>query len=246
MKNKLNLRDCGGHRTAEGKRLKYGMLYRSGSLDHLHGKHFTTVASLKLKTIIDLRPSKERHGRITFLPGCSRVTVPYDIESVTRKRIMPFFNKRHGTPGLIHAVESVYYDAVTPQANPIGMIFDYLTEERNYPVCINCLAGKDRTGLTVALLLRALNVPFETVVTDYLATNKNLLPRVRRVTVPLKLLSLGILPTRTWEAALTAYDSYLTTAFNRIDDEYGGVTDYLSLCGVSLAQQKRFTAILID
>lgn len=222
------------------------MLYRSGSLDHLRGKHFTTVASLKLKTIIDLRPSKERHGRITFLPGCNRVTVPYDIESVTRKKIMPFFNKRHGTPGLIKAVESVYYDAVTPQSNPIAMIFDYLTEERNYPICINCLAGKDRTGLTIALLLRLLNVPFETVMADYLATNSNLLPRVRRITIPLKLLSLGILPTHTWEAALTAYNSYLTKAFNRIENEYGGVGNYLTLCGVSTAQQNRFTAIIID
>ena len=246
MHNKLNLRDCGEYLTAAGKKLKHGMLYRSGSLDHLHGKYFRVVASLKLKTIIDLRPSKERHGKITFLPGCNRVTIPYDIESITRKRIIPFFNKRHGTPGLIQAVESVYYDAVTPQSNPIRMIFEYLIVERNYPLCINCLAGKDRTGLTIALLLRLLDVPFETVMKDYLSTNSNLLPRVRRVTTPLKLLSFGLLPTRTWEAALTAYDSYLATAFNRIENVYDGVTYYLSLCCVSNAKQQQFAAIILD
>ena len=245
MRNNLNLRDCGGHRTSGGKQLKSGMLYRSGTLDHLRGKHFSTVASLKLKTIIDLRPSKERHGRITFLPGCNRVMVPYDIESITRKRIMPFFHKRHGTPGLIGAVESVYYDAVSPESNPIRMVFEYLTAERNYPVCINCFAGKDRTGLTIALLLSLLDVPFAAIMEDYLATNTNLLPRVRRVTTPMKLLSFGLLPTRTWEAALSAYDSYLSTAFNRIRNEYGGITNYLSMCGISATRQKQFSAIMV-
>lgn len=246
MFNKLNFRDCGGHKTINGRYLKCGLLYRSGSLDRLRGKDFSSIAALKLRTIIDLRPSNERHGRITFLPGCNRVMLPFDIESITKKRIMPFLKKRHGTQEVISAVESVYQDATTPGVNPIQMIFNYLTDKQHYPICINCFAGKDRTGFTIALLLRLLGVPFDEIMTDYLATNNNILPRVRCVTTPLKLLSLGLLPTNTWEAALTAYGSYLTTAFNRIDGEYGGIRHYLSLCGVSGKQQKRFISIMLD
>jgi protein-tyrosine phosphatase len=246
MFNKLNFRDCGGHATAHGRHLKYGMLYRSGSLDRLRGKDFSIIAALGLQTIIDLRPSNERHGRITFLPGCNRVTIPFDIESITRKRIMPFMRKRDGTKDVISAVKSVYSEAATPGVNPIRMIFNYLTEKRHYPVCINCFAGKDRTGFTIALLLRLLGVPFNEIMNDYLATNGNILPRVRRFTTPLKLLSFGLLPTDTWEAALTAYDTYLATAFNRIEGEYHGIKQYLSLCGVSPKQQKQFASIMLE
>ena len=41
----------------------------------------------------------------------------------------------------------------------------------NRPLVIHCTAGKDRTGLAVALLLLALGVPEETVVADYTLSN---------------------------------------------------------------------------
>jgi protein-tyrosine phosphatase len=39
------------------------------------------------------------------------------------------------------------------------------------PVLVHCAAGKDRTGIAIALLLALLDVPHETVIEDYLLTN---------------------------------------------------------------------------
>jgi protein-tyrosine phosphatase len=39
------------------------------------------------------------------------------------------------------------------------------------PVLVHCAAGKDRTGIAIALLLAALDVPHETILEDYLLTN---------------------------------------------------------------------------
>jgi len=39
------------------------------------------------------------------------------------------------------------------------------------PVLVHCAAGKDRTGIAIALLLAVLDVPHETIIEDYLLTN---------------------------------------------------------------------------
>jgi protein-tyrosine phosphatase len=43
--------------------------------------------------------------------------------------------------------------------------------EGDVPILVHCAAGKDRTGIAIALLLATLDVPHETIVEDYLLTN---------------------------------------------------------------------------
>ena len=52
-----------------------------------------------------------------------------------------------------------------------GALFSRLAAPGRLPAVIHCLAGKDRTGLTVALLLTALGVPRQVVLDDYQLTN---------------------------------------------------------------------------
>jgi protein-tyrosine phosphatase len=53
----------------------------------------------------------------------------------------------------------------------IGEIFQRLADPAQLPTLIHCTAGKDRTGLVVALLLLTLGVPEETVLADYTLSN---------------------------------------------------------------------------
>ena len=52
-----------------------------------------------------------------------------------------------------------------------GPVFAALAEEETYPAVIHCAAGKDRTGIVVALVLRSAGVPDEAIVADYALTD---------------------------------------------------------------------------
>jgi protein-tyrosine phosphatase len=55
----FNFRDFGGYPAADGKYVKWGLLYRSGRLDALTAKDFDYLESIGLKLICDLRNTGE-------------------------------------------------------------------------------------------------------------------------------------------------------------------------------------------
>src|SRR3546814_9763870 len=55
-----NLRDLGGHDTADGREVRRGVIYRSGVLSYLTPSDHNCIARAKISTIIDLRHSDER------------------------------------------------------------------------------------------------------------------------------------------------------------------------------------------
>lgn len=244
--NTINFRDCGGFVTTSGKRVRRGMLYRSGSLDRLRGKNRGMVLKAGLKKIIDLRPEDERRKKRTVIPGAERVTISFGNERIARQRIQPLMSGKNNTREIITAITTVYYDMITMAPGKLDRIFRHLSDPSSYPLVINCLAGKDRTGFAIATILSTLGVPFDDVMRDYLATNDSLLPKVKMITLPLRLLSFGLLPTGNWESALTAHRSSLEAAFGRIKREYGGVDGYLDSCGVTESQRRLLRHILLE
>ena len=246
MNNTLNFRDCGGCPTHNGKQVRTGLLYRSGSFDRINARNRRLVLSARLKTMIDLRPVTERPARRVQFTGVRRLELPFDIEGITRQRILPFLNKRNGVGQLIAAVESVYRDIVSLVAEPLQQLFDYLVDANAYPLCINCRAGKDRTGYVVAIILRSLDVAPDDIVRDYLATNQSILPQAQRITRPVRIISFGLLPTRTWEAAITAHECYIRSAFTVIDNRYGGIDGYISFCGITENKRKQLRELLCE
>jgi protein-tyrosine phosphatase len=242
----LNFRDCGGFFTKSGNRVKTGMLFRSASLDSVTGRNRAMILQKSIRTIIDLRPDNERRKKVVALPGIHRISIPLDADRVARKRIMPYINKRHGELHIPDAVATVYYEVVALHPESVRKLYSLLTDPDTYPVCLNCRAGKDRTGFAVALILRTLGVSDSDIIKDYLVTNDNLQPLIRRFTVPLRMVTFGLLRTKTWEAALMAFEQYLKTAFDRIDGGYGGMEGYLDFCKVPQEEQGRLREILLE
>jgi protein tyrosine/serine phosphatase len=222
------------------------MLFRSGSLDRARGRNLRMALDAHLRTAVDLRPDRERAKRIAELPGTRRVSVPLDIDRVARERLLPFMWRRGAERLVTETIVSVYRDIVTSTTSSVKLLFETLADPGAYPVCINCRAGKDRTGYAVALVLRTLGVAQRDIITDYLATNHSVLRRVRRFTRPLRLLSAGILPTRAWEAALAAHETALRASFDVIDGVYGGIAGFLDSCGVGDGMRTRVRAILLE
>jgi len=97
------------------------------------------------------------------------------------------------------------------------------------PTVFHCTAGKDRTGFAAALLLKAVGVPDEDVMRDYLLTNDRLqLPEASRMG----------LPREAMEVLWRVQPGFLQAAFAEVDAAHGSLEGYFRE-GLGLREQER-------
>ncbi len=157
-----NVRDLGGYAAADGKTVKYGMLYRGGMFLYPNGTTNqthrltdygrTVIGRWGLKTEIDLRDDTDYGGQTeAAFENCNYLRVTY--RGYTS--IFPADT----------ATDTVYFDERSPEA--FHQIFSLLADKQNYPVYFHCLIGQDRTGTLAYLILGLLGVDFEDITKDY-------------------------------------------------------------------------------
>lgn len=174
MQKGVNLRDAGGYYTKDGQMVRWGLLYRSGSLSRLTQGDLAYLQRLGVQLVCDLRTMDERQKQPDKLPDVpGLVERPLPMESVDRwERLRGaftvFFRKGRIDDFLLKGYKRVMIDG---NAHVIGEIFQRLADPDQLPALIHCTAGKDRTGLVVAMLLLTLGVPEETVLADYTLSN---------------------------------------------------------------------------
>lgn len=146
-----NVRDLGGYITADGKRLKQGLLYRGGALSRSTDKAYDFVQltdagrhvladELGIKTELDLRSEKEALG-VTESP------IPQ--------------------AKLVRCAVSGYDEGLRDFADGYREAFRLLADEQNSPIYMHCTGGADRTGTAAFLLLTLLGVDEKTATQDY-------------------------------------------------------------------------------
>jgi protein-tyrosine phosphatase len=98
---------------------------------------------------------------------------------------------------------------------------------------VHCAAGKDRTGVAVAMLLDAVGVERSAVVADYTATNDVLEHVVRTLAVayghPREIAGVDLV-------AHLARPAVLSELLERVDDEHGGPADWLCRRGLTAVE----------
>ncbi|KAI9814760.1 MAG: hypothetical protein M1827_003026 [Pycnora praestabilis] len=122
------------------------------------------------------------------------------------------------------------YDSLDNSQDEIRQIFEVLAKPASYPMMINCTQGKDRTGLTVLLVLLLLEVPIEAISHDYLLSENELLPEKETRMEELREIGLGedfAGTPKDWVIKETAY----------IEEKYGGIRKYLERIGVDEKMQ---------
>jgi protein-tyrosine phosphatase len=167
-----NFRDLGGYEALDGRRLKWGKLYRSSKLSELTDVDINYVRRLGLTLICDFRQVLEQELEPTSLGGEGSHTIAS--LPVTPGSSSSFLENLH--KGIIAVddsagfMEDINRDFVANQMPRYAEMFQLLLVG-DQQLLIHCASGKDRTGFGAALILDVLGVSEEAIVDDYLLTN---------------------------------------------------------------------------
>jgi protein-tyrosine phosphatase len=122
------------------------------------------------------------------------------------------------------------------------------------PILVHCTAGKDRTGVAMAVLLSTLGVPRQTVLEDYALTEKLVPAPAAAAEKPAPvggasaaLAPLAQLPVESRQALWRSDPDYISAALDAIDREYGSVDAYVERgLGVSKSELGALRAKLLQ
>ena len=206
-----NMRDLGGLRTADGRTIKPQMLIRSAHLAQAEEKDTEHIAE-----VIDLRTPAERRESPDRTYGCEYTPLPV-FEEINAGISHEEETKDRGIPNM-----AVLY----------GMLIDRCPEafrkillrimQHDYskgPVLWHCTEGKDRCGITTALVLEMLGVDRGTIMEDYLKTNLVNIPKAAGIRDRLAE-SHGREFAESVYRAVIADESYLRSAWAAMGDDY--------------------------
>lgn len=172
-----NFRDLGGYPAADGRAVRWGVLYRAGTLAHASQADLEALSALNLTTLIDFRSTLEKQEEPNRLPQ----PAPFEVMEI------PTLDEGNRTlvTEIYDRIESGDFEGFDPHATMLTGNRQFATEftpqfrrfmhavlaADGAPVAWHCSAGKDRTGFAAAILLRVLGVEQEVVMRDYLASN---------------------------------------------------------------------------
>ncbi|MFD5179710.1 tyrosine-protein phosphatase [Nocardia sp. NPDC058379] len=228
----VNARDLGGLRTEDGRRVRPRLVLRSDLVAELGpDDRAFLVDDCALRTVIDLRGADEigTDGR----GALADVVAGYHnahVYGASRTRL----DLTEVAPG--DTMFGRYREYLEHSAHSIVAALDLLTTPAHLPALIHCAAGKDRTGVVVAILLALLDVRADDIVADYAATAPNVpaLRARRDSTAPLP----------DWIFAADAdtmrrFLSHLTT-------EHGGAHAWAARAGLDESAQRQLATILLE
>jgi protein-tyrosine phosphatase len=225
-----NFRDFGGYRTASGKQVKWGFLFRSGQLSALSEQDVSLLASLELDLVFDFRRLEEQETDMSRLPLKRRpkvVSLPIIPGSNSRFFEQAGQQSGAGDPAaMFEFMLEINRDFAGPQAVTYSRMFREILAAPDARFLVHCAAGKDRTGFAAAMILLALGVPRDLVMRDYLLTARYYLPdreleRLRRKYQLEHMVAESILP------MLEVHEDYLAMALRHIEDNYASIEEYL-------------------
>ena len=225
-----NFRDLGGYSGAQGRLVRWRILFRSDHLAALTSSDAELLAELGVARAIDLRGHKESAARAYHLPQVQYLPLPIEPTVIQRAQSMAQAGQTMTGHIARQLMIETYQAFVTHNTPQWTALFDQLLSEPHTPLVFHCTAGKDRTGFGAALILRALGVSQEDVMHDYLLTN-TLYQR------PAQWLS----GDEAVNAAIWGVQpAYLEAAWQAIAAQAGGFEPYLrQQLGISAAAQRQ-------
>ncbi|MQS75419.1 tyrosine-protein phosphatase [Companilactobacillus halodurans] len=171
LEGAINLRELGGYPTKDGTTIKYNKLLRSGDISNLTNKSLKYLKNYGLKYVVDFRSTSEQRTWADTTSNFYKIYSDpvYPLRGNGQKLVNLVKHDEYSYLGAIY--QSVVLDAHGQQA--YRFLFNLMldNDQDKQSLLFHCAAGKDRTGIGALLILKALNVDYETITKDYLLTN---------------------------------------------------------------------------
>ena len=218
----------GGYAVADGRRVRWRRLLRSGHMAASTDRPPLSLAELGVVAVCDLRTTGERQRRPSVWgaePGVHYYCRDYEMSAGNLERFLQ--SVRFSAEEARKAMHATYAELPYEQAPAYRRIFELLVAG-SVPLIFNCSAGKDRTGVAAALVLSALGVPRDVIEQDYALSDQAIDGLVADMnSSSAHYPHLQALPLESCMPLMSADPAYLETAFQVIDRQSGGIHAYL-------------------
>lgn len=252
-----NFRDYGGYAVAGGGRLKRGVLWRSGQHHGATDGDLAAIAALDLAAVFDLRGSKERSTHPCRRPEGFAAAVHFPEEpsqrpapNIAAPHIAAAQTARQRDAASTREALRRNYGSIAFRPELIAMMRRLLAElaEGNGVSLVNCMAGKDRTGISVAAVHLAAGVHRDDIIADYLLTNSagDVEARIAAGAATIRAMT-GTLDDDVLRILMGVEAEYLESAFAAMVERHGSIDGYLAeALGADAAFRARLKEALVE
>jgi protein-tyrosine phosphatase len=250
LKTGVNFRDLGGYPTSDGHFTRWGRLFRAGSFSRLSDADRDYLGALSLKLVCDLRSDQEteQNPDVMPAPGVEYWHHPLFTHKESQDGVRRFLLSLNNAERIKNALlESYTLDMIDRKGPLFGEILRRMADSAHLPMAFHCTAGKDRTGVTAALLLAVLGVPEDIIVADYSISNlynatfRHALKDNSRGLRILRLTQDDLMP------LLLAHPDTMRGTLRHVREQYGSYESYLDAqAGVDAATVARLRGLLLE
>lgn len=236
MEEIRNFRELGGIRTADGRQIREGQLFRCGEPGNASEHDLAVLAELGIRTFCDLRSAAEvERTPNPESPNWSTLSVSVAEDSTDTSQVRTaLVEGRMADIGAQRLIDGNRGMAIRHKGVFATVIRTALDPEAR-PMAIHCSAGKDRAGLASALLLLALGVPEDAVMENFLRSNieraeanADMESGVRALIAERDGVEADSIDMEPLRAMLQVRPEYLQAAFDQMIADHGSLENYIT------------------
>ena len=170
MQGLYNFRDLGGCNAPNGKQTCWGKVYRSSSLAFATLQDAKFLKNLNIRTVIDFRTDRERYRAPSkfIIPKTFNFPLRGNPFNVFLDRIL---SKEMKAADVIIYAQQVFSFLLENNSDYFIQMFDILLDTNNYPILFDCSSGSERSAVASALILAALDIDLDQIISDYMLIN---------------------------------------------------------------------------